>query len=64
MNRLVLLSLTALLNFGIQSAYADHHEHDKAKCSCTKECKENCSKGKSEKCECKSCDCKSTKECH
>ncbi|MGE3608460.1 MAG: hypothetical protein AB7I27_02640 [Bacteriovoracaceae bacterium] len=61
MKKLALFSL--LLSLSIPGVYADHHEGAKEKCSCTKECKENCEKGKSEKCECKACDCKNSDHC-
>jgi len=60
MSKVALLSL--LLSFSAPLAFA--HNHEPAKCECSKQCKESCQKGKSEKCECKSCECKNTKQCH
>jgi hypothetical protein len=53
----LLLALSAPVTYG-------SHEDSKEKCSCSKECKEKCEKGKSENCQCKECGCKKTSQCH
>lgn len=52
------LALAALLALG-GSAFAGKG----AECNCSKECHEACSKGGSEKCDCKACDCGKTGKC-
>lgn len=59
MKKIALLSMLLGSLVAVPS-YADNHGTD---CSCTKECKENCSKGKTENCKCKECDCKKADHC-
>lgn len=58
--------LTMILSFSLPGAFASNHGHAHAseKCECSKECKENCSKGKTQDCQCQDCGCKEKKTCH
>jgi len=62
MKTLALVSL--LISFSLPVAFASEHGHSHEKCECSKECKENCNKGKTQDCECKDCGCKEEKTCH
>ncbi len=63
----LLMSLLAL-NLMSGMAFAEDKADKttvKEGCTCTKECKKECHKGKTEDCKCKECDCKSEgKTCH
>ena len=61
-----LLTIIALLLglSGASMAIASNHEgHAKPKCACTKECKENCEKGKKHDCKCTECECAHGHQC-
>ncbi len=62
MSKLATFSL--LMALAAPVAFATEHQNEKEKCSCSKECKEKCQKGKSEDCQCKECDCKKSHQCH
>ena len=55
-------SFSILLALG--SAYAlDGHDQQKDQCSCSKECKEKCDKGKAPDCKCNECECTKSDHC-
>jgi hypothetical protein len=61
MKKLALLSL--MFSLGLPASFAHSHQQTEA-CVCSKECKENCSKGKTEACDCQACGCQEKKSCH
>lgn len=63
--KLKLTGLTAalVLGLGLPAVSGFAGAGDKAQCSCSQECAENCKKGNGKDCKCKACDCAKTGKC-
>ena len=57
MTRLLSAALTAVSLMAFSPAFANSH------CACDEKCAQECQKGKSDNCPCKSCDCSKGKGC-